>query len=236
MKKNKIWVNNPIILAIDTATDACSAALLIGKTTYERFEIAPQQHTQLLLPMIESIMEKANISCADLSAIAFGAGPGSFTGLRIAAGVTQGIAFAHNLPVIPISILQTMAQSACQEFDINKVFVGLDARMGEIYWGVYEKDSQGLMRPVISDQLTIATAISLPAESTPGYGVGNAWIKYAEQLNQSLGPYLLGVNQQYYPKASLIAQLAVNEFMAGKVISAELAIPNYLRHQVVASL
>jgi tRNA threonylcarbamoyladenosine biosynthesis protein TsaB len=125
------------LLALDTATEACSAAVWVDGTVLERYELAPRRHAALILPMIEAVLAEANLSPLQLDAIAFGRGPGAFTGVRIAVGIAQGIAFAADLPVIPISTLAALALGAAQETGYSRIAAALDARMGEVYWGVY---------------------------------------------------------------------------------------------------
>src|SRR5687767_3987718 len=120
------------LLAIDTSTEACSAALSSNGAIIERYEIAPQQHGQLILSMIESLLSEASLQITQLNALAFGRGPGSFTGIRIAAGVIQALAFAQDLPVVPISTLQALAQNAYNTVQATHVLSAIDARMGEI--------------------------------------------------------------------------------------------------------
>src|SRR5688500_5268359 len=126
-----------IILALDTSTEACSCALFINGVIAEDFEYCPRQHAQKILPMIHSLMAKHELGFAQMDAIAFGRGPGSFTGLRIAAGVTQGIAFAAELPVIPVSTLAAIAMDVQQSMPASYVLSCLDARIDEIYWGLF---------------------------------------------------------------------------------------------------
>ncbi len=138
------------ILAVDTSTEACSAALLLGEKIDERFEIAPRRHTSLILPMVEDLLNEQSMRLTDLDAIAFGQGPGSFMGLRIAVGVAQGLAFGANLPVVPVSSLQALAQAAYWKTSCKTILAGWDARMQAIYWGAYVlREKQ--MRPVIFD-------------------------------------------------------------------------------------
>ena len=123
------------ILGIETATEGCSASVLCDGEVVERFEVAPQRHNELILPMCESLLSECEVVLTQLDAIAFGCGPGAFTGVRIAAGVTQGIALAHDLPVIPISTLANLAQQAFAKSDrVQTVLPAIDARMSEVYW------------------------------------------------------------------------------------------------------
>src|SRR5437868_5852357 len=118
------------ILAVDTSTDACSAALSMNNILFERFSVAARSHTHLILPMIDSLLSEAQTSLQELDAFAFGAGPGSFTGLRIASAIIQGLSFGSQKPVIPISTLRSLAQAAYREFKVKQVFAWLDARLG----------------------------------------------------------------------------------------------------------
>ncbi|MGB1311163.1 MAG: tRNA (adenosine(37)-N6)-threonylcarbamoyltransferase complex dimerization subunit type 1 TsaB, partial [Leucothrix sp.] len=131
------------ILAIETATEACSAALYHDGGIISRYELAPRKHTQLILPMMDSLLAEAGLSKQALDAIAFGRGPGAFTGLRIAVGVTQGLALALDRPVIPISSLAAMAQQVLDAtVDLASAMLdyipAIDARMGEVYWARYK--------------------------------------------------------------------------------------------------
>jgi tRNA threonylcarbamoyladenosine biosynthesis protein TsaB len=135
------------ILAIDTATEACSAALYIddagntddtkNKSISSRYQLAPREHSRLILKMIDELLAQAELSVDKLDAIAFGQGPGSFMGLRIASGVVQGIAFAHDIPVIPVSTLKAIAQRAYEDTGSQNVIAAIDARMDEVYWAAY---------------------------------------------------------------------------------------------------
>ena len=130
------------ILAIDTSTEACSAALLIDGDLQGVYKLAPREHSLLILKMIDGLLSDAGITVSELDAIAFGRGPGSFMGLRIAAGVVQGIAYAHELPVIPVSTLKAIAQRASEETRHQHVLAAIDARMDEVYWAAYSLQGQ----------------------------------------------------------------------------------------------
>lgn len=217
----------PRILAVDTSTPACSAALLINHELQERYAVKPQQHTRLILPMIDELLAEANINLQQLDAIAFGCGPGSFTGLRIGAGVVQGIAFAADLPVIPISTLRALAQGAYRSLGWNKVITALDARMSELYWASFQLDDHN-MQPVETEQLCSLAKIPLPAERG-WYGVGDGWLNFTEVLKSQLGDKLIEINPDFYPHAQDIASLASIAFQQGKTVTAEQALPVYLR-------
>jgi tRNA threonylcarbamoyladenosine biosynthesis protein TsaB len=217
------------ILAIETATEACSAALDINDCCIQRFEIAPRQHTQLILPMIDELLQEADIQINQLDTIAFGQGPGAFTGVRIAIGVIQGLAFAHNLPVIPISTLAALAQHFAKEQD--QIASAIDARMQEIYWGLYKKDDSGLMQPIIEEEVCSPTDISIPAEGG-WYGVGTGWKTYTKELQSRFSRNLVGVDSDILPTAADIITLAKAAYVEGKAISVDEARPVYLRNKI----
>jgi len=125
------------LLALDTATDACSAAVWVDGVVHERYELAPRRHAALILPMIEAVLAEVGLRPAQLDAVAFGRGPGAFTGVRIAVGIAQGIAFAADLPVVPVSTLAAVALGVGRETGYARLAVALDARMSEVYWGTY---------------------------------------------------------------------------------------------------
>ena len=218
------------ILALDTATEACSAALLDGDSVYERHEIAPRRHAQLILPMVDGVLAEAGLGLADLDAIAFGRGPGAFTGVRIAAGVTQGLALGAGLPVIPISSLATLAQPALGNAAV--VLAAIDARMGEIYWGICEAGQDGLASLVSEERVTSPDAVQAPAAG-PVFGVGSGWGTYRERLKRALDKQVSGIAAHHYPLATDMLPLAVKEYTEKRCVSAEQALPVYLRDNVV---
>ena len=132
------------ILAIDTATEACSVALLNDGAVSAHFEECPREHTQRILPLVKAILTQGNTSLTDLDALAFGRGPGSFTGVRIGIGIAQGLALGAELPMIGVSTLATMAQGAWRMTGATRVLAAIDARMGEVYWAEYTRDEQGV--------------------------------------------------------------------------------------------
>ncbi len=134
------------ILAIDTSGEACSAALLTETGLHQRLTLEPRRHADLILGLAEGLLKEADLKLRELDALAFGRGPGSFTGVRIAAAVVQGLAFGADLPVLPVSTLAGLAQGQHRRQGARKCLAALDARMGEVYWGRYILDNQGLMR------------------------------------------------------------------------------------------
>ncbi len=221
------------ILAIDTATEACSAALYIDGVITQKYQLAPREHTQLILKMIEDLLADAKLKVSDLDALAFGRGPGSFTGVRITTGVVQGLAFASDVPVIPVSTLASIAQLAYENHQQKFVLAGIDARMGEMYWGCYQLDENNLMVLSGEEKVSPAQAVSVDEKSPARWcGVGSAWESYAEQLDTQLGEQVSDIYADYFPRASTIVQLAVGAFQRGEVVEAAQAQPVYLRNDV----
>lgn len=217
------------VLALDTSTEACSAALSFNDEIISQYQIAPRQHTYLILPMLQSLLDTAGMTFSDLDAIAFGRGPGSFTGVRIAASVVQAMAFAHDLPVVPISTLQALAQSAYRESQTKNIIAAIDARMNEIYWGAYQLSEKNIMLPITAEAICLPAAIKINNENN-FVGVGSGWDSYYAIMQNEIT-----VEQwlpQRYPHAYDIAVLAQTDFREGKAVSAEQALPVYLRDKV----
>ncbi len=218
------------ILAVDTATEACSAALYIEGEINERFEIAPREHARLLLPMLDSLMAEAELKPQQLDAIAFGCGPGSFTGLRIATGVMQGIAYGADLPVVPVSTLAAISQACLHKTAYDTVFTAVDARMGEIYWAVYQRDKQGFAQLIGKEKVQPASEVD--GLQLTGYGIGSGWQGYAQELSARLGAQLIAYDADYLPHAAEIALLGAVGVERQKTVSVEQAMPVYLRDKV----
>ena len=162
------------ILAIDTATEACSAALYFDGEINQQYRVAPREHSHIILPMIDQLLAEAGIRVSDLDALAFGRGPGSFMGVRIAAGVTQGIAFAWDLPVVPISTLAAIAQTAHAETGATSVLSAIDARMNEVYWGAYRLSDDGCMELTGKEIVILPEQVNCPGEHD-WCGAGSGW-------------------------------------------------------------
>lgn len=216
-----------IILALETATEACSAALNIDGEIRERFEITPRGHSELILPMLESLLTEADISLRQVDALAFGRGPGAFTGVRIGVGVAQGVAFGADLPVLPVSTLAALAQAA----DATRVLAAIDARMDEVYWGQYRRDESGLM--CLQGEECVVAPEATPRVSGEGWlGTGSGWGAYGDHLRARHAGQLVGVRADALPRAAAVSQLAVAALAAGEAVSAEQALPVYLRDKV----
>ena len=220
------------ILALDTSTPACSVALNIDGVVLEDFRMAPRQHNDLILPMVDQILAQAELKLSDLDAIAFGRGPGSFTGLRISAGVVQGLAFGADLPVVPVSTLAALSLEAFQKTGRNNWLAALDARMGEIYLGGYfvnKTDGKYDVESLI-DECVVKPEV-LTSLTTQFNGVGSGWC-YDSLLNAVLPEAAEHVLVDLAPRASCIAELALLAFEKGETVSSYDAIPTYLRDEI----
>lgn len=224
------------ILALDTSSDACSAALLIDGTVSERFSVIPREHTQRLLPMVNELLADHQQELSQLDAIAFGRGPGSFTGLRICLGVVQGLAFGADLPVIPVSTLQALALGGISDHhyaEQSRLLVALDARMSEVYWAEFRVEEQ--IPQLITDEYVMNPAAVAEVldqyvdaeEPVTRYGLGPGW-HYPDMAAIDTKD----VQLEAHPHASCIARLAEPLWQSGKAVSALEAQPTYLRDTV----
>jgi tRNA threonylcarbamoyladenosine biosynthesis protein TsaB len=219
------------VLAIETSTPACSAALSVDDEVLERYALAPRQHAALMLPMIESLLLEAGLGMTQLDAIAFGRGPGSFTGVRIAASLVQGIAFAANLPVVPVSTLATLALGGAREANTPRVMAALDARKAEVYWGCYKRTANDVME--LQGSECVCTPDAVPDPGQDGWvGAGSGWAACGETLMQRLSQRLIRLLPDLEPHAADVARLAAHDFGEGVRVSPQEAVPVYLRNDV----
>ncbi|HIP52488.1 MAG TPA: tRNA (adenosine(37)-N6)-threonylcarbamoyltransferase complex dimerization subunit type 1 TsaB [Chromatiales bacterium] len=220
------------VLAIETATESCSASLYIDGETREQFAFAPREHSNLILEMMQALLAEAEIRVAALDVLAFGRGPGSFTGVRIAAGVAQGTAFAAGLPVAPVSTLAALAQGCVRETGGERVAAAIDARMNEVYWGTYVADTRGCVVPVRPEEVVPAQNITIP-DGRGWVGVGSGWAAYGAVLKARLGDALTKPAQaDRLPRAHDVAFLAAHMAARGELVAPEEAVPVYLRDDV----
>lgn len=219
------------ILAIDTATEACSAALLLDGEVHSRFQHAPRRHGELILTLMDELLAEAGLGLTQLDALAFGRGPGSFTGIRIATGVIQGVAFGAGLPVVPVSNLAALAQRHFRERGYSHTLAAFDARMGEVYWGAFCIDPAGLARAVGPEQVAAPGAVLIPLGE--GWrGAGDGWRVYGELLTQRVGVGLSGLTPELVCHAHDVAVLGAGLYPEGQAVTAEEALPVYLRDRV----
>lgn len=223
------------ILAIETATESCSVALQNGDECIHRFEHQPQQQAKLVLPMVDELMAEAGLKPAELDAIGFGRGPGSFTGLRIAAAVTQAIAMACDVPVVPVSTLAVLAQSAYREHGAEVVLAALDARMQEVYWAEYRLGENNLMQLQGQEQVLPPAEVTVEQEGTY-LGCGSGWRAYQEVMIEQLKRLQLSVEADCWPHAQDLLPLAIAGFKQGQTVQAERVEPVYIRDKVAKSI
>ena len=217
------------ILALDTAANACSVALLADEDIIERIETQPRRHAAALLPMAEDCLAEAGLALKDLDALAFGRGPGSFTGLRIAASVAQGIAYGAALPVAPVSNLAAAAVAAWRKHGWQQVLAAFDARMDELYAATYVVDAAGLPELRGTEQLVAPDALAAPASAGAWFGAGSGFAAW-DALAARLG--LAGCDPLVEPVARDLLGPAAAMVATGRVVSAAEALPVYLREQV----
>ncbi len=217
------------LLALDTSSAACSASLMIKDKVKTLYELTPRGHSDLILTMCDQLLTEQKLLPSQLDGIAFGRGPGSFTGLRIAAGVTQGIAFSANLPIIPISSLAALAHKTHIENKQKNILVVMDAKMQEVYWGAFKFDkgtlvnaAEGLCQP---KALTTSTDVKW-------YAVGDAWTTYRTCFAEQVITSMVEFETDSLPSAENIAYLAYQDLIDGKIYPPEKAVPVYLRNNV----
>ncbi|NIR32111.1 MAG: tRNA (adenosine(37)-N6)-threonylcarbamoyltransferase complex dimerization subunit type 1 TsaB [Gammaproteobacteria bacterium] len=221
------------LLAIETATEACSCALLAEQGQWTAWEMAPRRHAELILAMVAQLLETSGYALEELDGIAFGRGPGAFTGVRIAAGVAQGLAFGAELPVVPVSSLRALAQGVLRERGAERVLAALDARMGEVYWGTFARGPAGLMLPVNEECVCAPEQAPLPRDARGWFAAGTGWERHGEVLRRVVGEPLVGEEPRRCPHALDVAVLGADLLASGGGVPPEAALPVYLRDRVV---
>ena len=218
------------LLALDTSTEYLSLCLWQDGAALSRDLLAGQTHSQRVLPMVGEMLAEAGLSLKQLDGIAFGAGPGSFTGLRIGCGVAQGLAFGAQLPVVGVSTLFALAQQAKGQ----RVIACLDARMGEVYHAAYERGDMGWRTQC---EPGLYKPESVPTVDGDGwFGIGSGWSTHGDALNACHAGQINGIDQDAFPHARDIAALAAAEFAAGKGVPAAEAAPSYIRNKVALTM
>jgi len=214
------------VFALETSTEYCSVALWLDGVVTGRCELVGQKHSELLMAMLDALLKEADVKLAQLDGIAFGMGPGSFTGVRIACGVAQGLAFGANLPVAGVCTLQALAEATGKP----RVIAALDARMGEVYHAAYEKRDGAW---VAMSEPCLCKPVDAP--QVPGndwFGVGSGFAVHGEVLNERYAGQLQGVDGVAVPQAAAIAALGAAQFAQGCGVDAAEALPLYLRDKV----
>lgn len=219
------------LLAIETSSEACSVALRIGDETHEVHQHAPLRHAELLLPAVSRLLGDAGLAIGGLDAIAFGRGPGSFTSLRIGIGVVQGLAWAADIPVVPCSSLAALAQEAVDRVGAGcaRVCVAVDARMEEIFCAEFETGASGLVQAAGEERVCAPAALSAP-DSVAYVAAGNGFARYPEL--QPLRQAAVACYDDLWPRASVIARLALDWLVSNEPLPAAQAQPVYIRNNV----
>lgn len=220
------------ILALDTATEACSVAIWNEGEIHSLFEICPREHTQRILPMVQQILAECGLTLNQLDALAFGRGPGSFTGVRIGIGIAQGLALGADLPMVGVSTLMTMAQGAYRVCGARRVLAAIDARMAEVYWGEFQRDGDGIWSGAESEKVTAPQQAAVIAQADGGAWakVGTGWETYPEMLADT--GIALTDGQIRLPDAQDMLPLALHQWRQHGGVPAEEAQPVYLRNEV----
>jgi len=218
------------LLVLDTSTEWCSAALWLDGRVQARRVLAEQRHSSLLLPMVDELLRESDISLRQLDGIGYGAGPGSFTGLRIACAVTQGLAFGADLPVAGVSTLESIAEQA----GADRVLTVLDARMAEVYWAAYRRNGAA-WRAVSEPQLALPESVAVP-DADGWVGAGNGFSALGNVLRPRLAAQLVRIDETLMPDAAAMAPLAARAFERGEGMDAALAAPIYLRDKVALTV
>ena len=217
------------ILAIDSSTDACSVALTTSSGVHQQLSVVPREHTQHLLPMVETLLAQHQMVLNQCDAIAFSTGPGSFTGLRIGLSIAQGLAYGADLPLVPISTLEAMAQTALRLQRANAgecIIPVIDARMDEVYWAAYQVSESGLEVLVDDTMSHPDKACILPDNQRHTVGVGSG-CRY-EVLQARIANHIL----EFFPQAYDVATLATSAYAKGEHVSPLEATPTYLRNEI----
>lgn len=218
-----------LILALETSTELGSCALWRDGELTERYCPTGRSHSEMLLPLVRELLLAAGVSVSQLEAIAFGVGPGAFTGLRVACGVAQGLAVAGNIPLIPVTSLEAMAAASGGE----RVLALLDARMGEIYAGAYLRSPDGYL---LQGEICVSAPADVQLPETSGWlACGNAPAAYPVLL-QRLEASAVAVQADILPRAAILARLAVPRLLRGEGIDAALAAPLYVRDKVAKTV
>ena len=222
------------LLGIETASDACSVALDTGTEVLERHHEQPRMHGRLLLDMAAELLAEAELSLAGLDALVVGRGPGSFTGVRIAVGAAQGLAFGANLPLVPVSSLAALAQGVVRRDGSAGVVTAVDARMDEVYWGVWQADAHGVVAEVVPERVCSPADIDLPAGHWRASGSG--WQAYPEILEAAVrgqpGRVSEAPGQPQLARALDLLPMARQMLAGGGEFAPEQAVPVYLRDSV----
>lgn len=214
------------ILALDTSTEYCSVALWQDGVVIERCALAGQKHSEMLIAMIDALLSEVGVRLAQIDGIAFGKGPGSFTGVRIACGAAQGLALGADLPVAGVCTLEALAEASGK----SRVIAALDARMGEIYHAAYEKHDDAWT--TVSEPCLCKPEQAPRVSGDDWFGTGSGFAMHGVALDERYAGQLRGVDGAAVPQAAAIAALGAAQFALGRGVDAAEALPLYLRDKV----
>ena len=218
------------LLAVETATEACSAALSVNGEISQKYEVAPRRHTELILPMVQGLLADADLSLQQLDAITFGRGPGAFTGVRLATAVVQGMALGADLPVVPISTLACLAQGAYRATGQGNWLAAIDARMSEVYWANYRIDA-GVACLLGEERVCAPNRVQQVVEAS-WQAVGSGWVSFGEILSEHLNIDISLCELVPFPQAQDLIPLALAAKTRNGWVPVEQALPLYLRDKV----
>ena len=227
------------LLALETSTERLSFAIVDGERRFAREVDAGQRHSELTLPMLHDILAEAAMTIADMDALAFGQGPGSFTGVRIACGFTQGMALGSGRPVVPVQTQMALAEQCRQATGASKVVVALDARMGEIYFAAYIWQDESWQQAV--PPLLVRPDLLPPIDSDGWHGIGSGYDSalLAPALAAAYGGQIIAISRGALPRAADVATIAmrqIEQLGIGSALSAGFAAPLYLRNKVAMTI
>ena len=222
------------VLAVDTATEACSAALHVGGRTIARFEVAGRTHTGRLMPMVHALMAEAGLGFGQLDGYVCGVGPGSFAGVRIGVGYVKGLALAIDRPVLPVSSLATLALPLLRAGHA-RVLAAIDARLDEVYLGEYGADADGRPQPWVAERVC-APVDARVSMSGSWAAAGSGWARYREVLEAAIGTTVEPVLADALPRAEDALTIGLPSLRAGQGINADALAPAYLRNKVALTL
>lgn len=217
------------LLALDTSSNACSVAVQVGSRLFEKHVVEPREHTKILVPMIEQLLQDADTKMSALDAIVLGNGPGSFIGMRIGASVAQGLCHGAGLEIVPVSSLAAVAAEVICDFDADNVIVAQDARMHEIYVGHYRSDADGLPKVVGDEGISGIDSLDIPGEQM--VVAGSAWEKFPQMLLRN-NDRISKVVEVSVPRARHLLGLGARRYKQGRAIAPEKLVPAYIRMKV----
>ena len=225
--------SHPVTLALDACTEACSVALQVGDCVLSRHNVVPRGHARELLPMIDSLLLESGLQRGDIDLLVYGRGPGAFTGVRISVSVAQGLASGLGCPLVGVSTLLAVAETAAADTGASRVAVAMDARMGEVYWVPCERRPEDtLFRALTAEQVMPPGRVALPADWSDWLAAGTGWAAHGEAMRDAIGRTPTGMAPATLPDARYLLPHGLDGWRRGEVQTASEAQPVYLRDRV----